>query len=253
MTAPSPDGPLPAAAPAALGGLGPPLLRLAAVQGSWPPRRPARVVPAPAAGTIPGGAAAADALVDEGADLVVARAAGPPGPALALLAVLLDLEPVAAVGTTPAPGWAALVAEVRDLLRVGRPMYGDDDALLAALGAGEVAGLTGLLERCAERRTPVLLSGAPGVLAAALLADRRRAGTRDALFAGCSPAPGGSALVLGELRLTPLLDLHLSRPEGADLALALLLGGLDLADDPTRADLVERGPGAGPDPVPPGA
>ena len=252
MTAPSPGGPLPAVAPAALGGLGPPLLRLAAVQGAWPPRRPTRVVPAATAGSTAGGEAAADALVDEGADLVVAREAGPPGPALALLAVLLDLEPVAAVGTTPSPGWAELVAEVRDLLRAGRSVYGDDDALLAALGAGEVAGLTGLLERCAARRTPVLLSGAPGVLAAALLADRRRVGTRDALLAGCSPAPGGPALVLGELRLTPLLDLHLSRPEGADLALALLLGGLDLAVEPARPDLVEGGP-AVPDPVPPGA
>ena len=96
----------------------------------------------------------------------------------------------------------------------------------------------------------MLLSGAPGVLAAALLADRRRSGTRDALLAGCSPAPGGSALVLDELRLGPLLDLRLSRPEGADLALGLLLGGLDLV--PARLDLGKRG-AAGPDPVPPGA
>jgi len=231
---PAPDGGdgLPASAPAHLGRLGPALLRLSAVQGAWPPRRPQRVVPAPLADGLEAGARAADALADEGADLVVVGDGGPAGPALALLAVLLDLEPVAAVGTAAVPGWAALVAQVRDGLRAGRPHRADPDELPTALGAPHLAGLSGLLQQCAVRRTPVLLSGAPGAWAAALLTERRAAGTRSALLAGCSPPPGAPALALTELGLVPLLDLQLGRPEGADLALGVLLGAVDLLEEP---------------------
>ena len=203
---------MPASAPPPLGRLGPLLLRLAALQDTWPPRRPERVVPARDAEGLDAGAAAADALADEGADLVVVSAGGPAGPALALLAVLLDVEPVPAVGTAAAPGWAALVAEVRDGLRAARPHRTDPEALLAALGAPGLAGLTGLVQQCAVRRTPVLLSGAPGAWAAALLAERRAPGTRDALIAGCSPPPGAPALALAELGLVPLLDLRWPGP-----------------------------------------
>ena len=223
---------LPASAPPHLGRLGPAVLRLAGVQGAWPPRRPGRVVPAPPADGLEAGTRAADALADEGADLVVVGDGGPVGPALALLAVLLDLEPVAAVGTAAVPGWAALVAQVRDGLRAGRPHRGDPGELPTALGAPGLAGLTGLLQQCAVRRTPVLLSGAPGGWAAALLAERQAPGTRDALLAGCSPPPGASALAMTELGLVPLLDLQLARPEGADLAVGVLLAAVDLLDQP---------------------
>ena len=244
---PEPDA-LPASAPPALGRLGPALLRLAAVQGAWPPRRPARVVHAPLPEGLVAGALAADALADEGADLVVVGDGGPPGPALALLAVLLDLEPVAAVGTAAVPGWASLVAQVRDGLRAGRSLRAVPEDLLEALGSPTLGGLTALVQQCAVRRTPVLLSGAPGAWAAALLAERRAAGTRDALLAGCSPPPGAPALALAELALVPLLDLQLARPEGADLAVGVLLGAVDLLDEvepPVEQPRVDLGKDAG--------
>ena len=219
----------PRTAPPALGRLGPWLARLAAAQGSWPPVPPARVGRAPAVRGVDAGSAAADALVDSGVDLLVAAGGGPAGPALALLAVLLDLEPVAAVGTASQPGWAALVGAVRDALRAARPHLGDPDELLVVTGADEVAGLAGVLLQAAVRRTPVLLSGAPDVWAAALLAERTAPGTAAWLLAGCSPAGGGAAAAVADLGLEPLLDLRVAGPEGADLALALLLPAVELA------------------------
>jgi len=220
--------PVPAILPA-LGRLGPWLARLAAAQGSWPPALPSHVVPAPTTSGVDAGAEAADRLVDAGADLLVVAGGGPTGPALALLAVLLDLEPVAAVGTGSVPGWAGLVAEVRTGLRAARPHLGDPDRLLAVTGADEVAGLAGLLLQAAVRRTPVLLSGAADAWAAALLAERTTPGTADWLLPGCSPAGGGAAAAVSELRLEPLLDLRLAGPEGADLALAVLGPAVRLA------------------------
>lgn len=227
-----------AAVPPALGRLGPWLARLAAAQGSWPPAVPSRVVPVPAVRGVDAGAQAADRLVDGGADLLVASGSGTAGPALALLAVLLDLEPVAAVGTGSVPGWAGLVAEVRAGLRAARPHLGDPDRLLAVTGADEVAGLAGLLLQAAVRRTPVLLSGAADVWAAALLAERTAPGTAGWLLPGCTPGGGGAAAAASELGLEPLLDLRLAGPEGADLALAVLLPAVRLARgdaDPLRA------------------
>ena len=228
-TYPEPPDALEAAAPQ-LGALGPPLVRLARAQGAWPPVAPARVVDAPAAADWQAGVAAADALVDGGADLVVAAGSSDGGDrALGLLAVLLDLEPVAAVGTAAAPGWAGRVAAVRDGLRAGRPHRADPTRLVAALGVEAVAGLAGVLGQCAVRRTPVLLSGAADVVAAALLAERVGPGTADWLLAGCSPPAGATARALSDLGLVPLLDLRLDRPEGAALALQVLLRGVGLA------------------------
>ncbi len=224
-TAPEPvEGPT-----GSLGRLGPPLLRLAAMQGAWPPHIPERVMTAPAADGWETGLAAADALIDEGADLVVVAGGEPPGPALSLLAALLSLEPVAAVGTSAQPGWAALVAEVRQGVRACRAHLADPTGMIDALSADSLAGLSGVVARCAERRTPVLLSGAPDAVAAAVLADRVGPGTTTWLLAGCSAPAGGPAKGLEDLGLTGLLDLALGRPEGADLALGVLLGAVRLA------------------------
>lgn len=214
--------------PAALGRLGPPLQRLAGMQGRQLPARPARVVRAPAAAGVEEGARQADALVDTGADLVLAEGgAGPAG--LVVLAALLGLEPVAVVGTAGAPGWAARITAVRDGLRAARPHLHDPGALAAALGGDGLAGLAGLLAQCAVRRTPVLLSGAPDVCGAALLADRLAPGAAGWLLAGCSPATQAACTALSNLGLDPLLDLRLDAPEGAELALGLLLAAVDLA------------------------
>ena len=217
------------APPAALGGLAPALGQLARAQGAWPPRPLERVTPAPEVDSWAAGTAAADRLVDEGTDLVVVRGGGPRGPALALLAVLLHLEPVAAVGTASTPGWAGLVATVRDGLRASRPHLGKPAALVASVGAGAVGGLAGVIAQSAVRRTPVLISGAPDAVAALVLAERVAPGCLAWVLAGCSAPPGGAAAGLDDLRVVPLLDLRLPGPEGADLALGLLRAAVELA------------------------
>ena len=222
-----------------LGRLAPVLRRLAAQQGSWPPVPPAQVArvaadPARTTGlstdaALEAGAAAADRLVDAGVDLVVVGGGGSRTPALVLLAALLDRDPVAVTGTVGGPGWTALVTDVRDGLRKARPHLADPAALLEALGAGEVAELTGLLLQCAERRTGVLLSGAADVWAAALVAQRVAPYVGSWLVAGCSPATPVTATALAELQLEPVLDLEIDDPAGAELALGVLVGAAGLA------------------------
>jgi len=224
-----PKEPVPSA-PVALGRLGRTLSRLAGMQGAWPPHRPATMRRVSAAGsTVADGRALADRLADEGVDLVVVEHPGDEAPAAVVLAALLDLEPVAAVGTAGGAGWSGLLSAVRDGLPVARPHLGEPERLCVVLGAPALAGLAGLLAGCAERRTPVLLSGTPAVLAAALLAVRLTPGADAWWLAGATATAPGGSVALAELGLEPLLDLGLTVPGGADLALGLLLAGTDLA------------------------
>lgn len=187
-----------------------------------------RLGPAPVTVVRAGATADADRLVDSGADLVLVEAGGPDAPALAVLAALLDLDPVSAAGTDGAVGWAALVAEVRDGLRAARPHRGDPDALVDAVGASEVQGLARLLTGLARRDTPALLSGVTGVLAAALVAERVTPGTSARLLAADTCARPAGRQALAALRLEPLLDLRLPGPGAAGLALGVLQGGREL-------------------------
>ncbi len=229
----------PATPPAWLGGLGPFLARWAAQRGDWPPPAPAQVArviadPDRTTGLAPrealeAGAAAADRLVDGGADLVVVSGGGARTPALVMLAALNDSDPVSVVGTTAVPGWAMLIVDVRDGLHATRPHLEDPVAMLDAAGATEVAELAGLLLQCAVRRTPVLLSGALDVCAAALVARRIAPATTGWLLAACSPADRTAQRSLSDLGLVPLLDLELDHPAAAELALGLLVGATGLA------------------------
>ncbi len=223
-----------------LGQLRPHLERLATQQGAWPPRVPehvARFEPAhpttrhhdTVEDALESGAAAVDRFVDAGADLVVVAGGGPRTTALVLLAALLERDPVSVLGTTGSPGWAEQVVAVRNGLRAARPHLHEPRALLAAVGAVEVAELTGVLLQCGVRRTPVLISGAPDVLAAALVARRVAFSVDGWLLAGCTPATGAAALALTDLRVAPVLDLELDDPRAVELALALLLGAVPLA------------------------
>ena len=213
-----------------LGRLGPPLERLAGMQGAWParvPRTTARLVVD--GGSLEAGTAQADALADGGTDLLVLAGAGDPVPGLVACAALLDLEPVHAVGTAAGPGWAAAMTSVRDGLRACRPHLSDPARLLQALGSPVLAHLTGLLAQSAVRRTPVLLDGSVLVAGAALVADRLAPGAAAWWLAGQAPPAPAAAKALADLDLAPLLDLGLDRPEGADLALGLLTAGVELA------------------------
>ena len=214
-----------------LGRLGPPLERLAALQGAWPPAPPrsvrSLVVDEP--GTVEDGVAAADAAADAGVDLLVLGAGGDPVPGRVVAAALLDLEPVQAVGTATGGDWAARTVGVRDGLRACRGLLGDPVRLLAAAGGPTLPRLAGLLAQSAVRRTPVLLDGSALLTGAALVAERLAPGASAWWLAGQAPVSPAARAALADLHLEPLLDLGLERPEGAAVALAVLQQALELA------------------------
>jgi nicotinate-nucleotide--dimethylbenzimidazole phosphoribosyltransferase len=181
-----------------------------------------RVVADDGGGTRADGQREADQLADGGCDLLVVGAAGDQVAGLVVLAALLDLEPVQAVGTSTGDDWVRLTTGVRDGLRGARMHVGDPDGMLKAVGSGALARLTGLLAQSAVRRTPVVLDGAPVTAAAAVLAERVAPGAPAWWLAGQVPPAPAARLGLADLGLTGLLDLGLGRPEGADLARTLL-------------------------------
>jgi nicotinate-nucleotide--dimethylbenzimidazole phosphoribosyltransferase len=213
----------------ALGRLGPALVWLAGTQGAWPPVAPAtvhRVVPTD--GSREEGSRQADALADAGCDLLVVGSGGDQVAGLVVLAALLDLEPVQAVGTRSGPDWARLTTAVRDGLRPARQHVGDPDRLLHTVASPPLAHLTGLLAQSAVRRTPVVLDGAPGTAAAALLADRVAPGASAWWLAGQVPPTPAARRGLADLGLSGLLDLGLGLPAGADLAHTVLVQAVGL-------------------------
>lgn len=217
--------------PRELGRLGPALAWLAAAQGAWPPVLPdaVRQVVVDDGGSRADGQAEADRLADGGCDLLVVGATGDQVAGLVVLAALLDLEPVQAVGTAAGQDWARLTTGVRDGLRTARMHVGDPDGLLKAVDSPPLARLTGLLAQAAVRRTPVVLDGAPATAAAAVLAERLAPGAPAWWLAGQVPPAPAARLGLADLGLTGLLDLGLGRPEGADLVRALLEQAVPLA------------------------
>ena len=240
------------APPRSLGRLGSALHRLAAMQGAWPPTRPLRphtvdlrpveASTSPAA-ALALGYAAADTDADAGVDLLVIGCAGDPAPALLLIATVLDLEPVAVVGMDPSPGWAPLVASIRDGLNRTRHLDNQPVPLLVAVGDPQVAYLAALVAAAAVRRTPMVIDATPTVLAAALVADRLASGARDWMIAGCSGTSPASRLVLSALELAPLLDLELGVQGGAQLAGDLLMAGIALPTGPAPDESVDRAGG----------
>lgn len=235
------------AADRSLGRLAPALTWLAAAQGTWPPGVPSAVRRVvlhdedgggdEGGGGRASGARQADELADGGCDLLVVGSAGDPVPGLVVLAALLDLEPVQAVGTAAGADWAALTTGVRDGLRTARLHVGDPDGLLRAVGSAALAHLTGLLAQSAVRRTPVVLDGAPVTAAAAVVADRLAPGAAAWWLAGAVPPVPAARQGLADLGLTGLLDLGLGSPAGADLARSVLEQAVALVDG--------RAPGAG--------
>lgn len=213
--------PEPAACPTGphvLGRLGHALARVAAAQGLAVPelQRVATVAAGP--GQVDDGVALADRLVDEGTRLLVVSGGHSTG-ADTVVAALLDLEPVAVVGTAPGPGWADALVGVRTGLAAARAHVGDPARLLTA--AGEPGLLVGVLAQAAVRRTPLLLDGSPQVAAALLVADRLAPGVAAWCTAATVPVSPGAAAALHDLDLEPLLDLGLA-DRGAELALVLL-------------------------------
>ena len=217
-------------APRELGRLGTALAWLSAAQGEWPPHAPAqarRVLVTD--GSREDGMRQADELADGGCDLVVLSTDTDPVPGLVALSALLDLEPIAAVGTSAGSDWAALTTGVRDGLRGARMHVGDPDGLLTAVGSGALAHTTGLLAQCAVRRTPVLLDGSAVAAAAAVVAERLAPGAPQWWLAGQVPPAPAARQGLADLGMTGLLDLGYGGPAGAEMALGVLLQAVELA------------------------
>jgi nicotinate-nucleotide--dimethylbenzimidazole phosphoribosyltransferase len=216
----------------ATGRLEPALHWLAGCQGAWPPRhptQPAVVAACRDTGSLASGAARADDVIDRGADLLVVHGGGSASQPLVVLAALLDVEPVQAVGTASGGDWPRLVVEVRDGLRTARAHRADPEALLDALAADVVAGLAGALAQAATRRTATVLDGSTAVAAAALCAARLAPGAHPWWLAGSVPPNPAARRAHEELGLASLLDLDLDGPDGADLAVTVLERGIDLA------------------------
>lgn len=173
------------------------------------------------------GAAAADAEVDAGADLLVAVAlgVGATTPACTLVAALTGTEPVAVVGRGSGiddNGWMRKTAAVRDALRRARPHLADPLALLRVVGGADIAALAGFLAQAAVRRTPVLLDGLV-VGAAAMLAEEFAPGARAWWMAAHRSLEPAHPLVLDHLDLRPLLELELGGDNGVGALAALPL------------------------------
>jgi Phosphoribosyltransferase len=128
------------------------------------------------------GVATADALADEGADLVLV-AVDDTARRRVLAAELLGADAVDALGwPIPEDGsrdpaltglvddarWMADVTALRDGLRAVRGLRDDAPALLDAVGSTTLAAAAGFLLQSAARRTPAVLDG-PGAAAAGLL------------------------------------------------------------------------------------
>lgn len=194
------------------------------------------------------GAQLADEEADAGTDLIVTGAVGHglATQAAALVAALLDEEPVAVAGRGEIIGdavWMSQVTVVRDALRRVRRVGADVATVLTVVGGPVLAALAGLIAQSAVRRTPVILGG-PAVCAAALAAVRLAPGADTWWLAGTYTPEPAQEIALRALGLVPLLDtgVHLDDGTGAVLAIGMMEAAVAaLAGIATRADVAQPG------------
>ena len=143
--------------------------------------------------------------------------------AAALLAV--GAEQVAGTGTGVDAKGRALKVRVIDealalhgLTRSGASVEG----VLCAVGGLEIIAICGAIIAAAQQRIPVLIDGFI-VSVAALAAARLNPSCRPYLLASHRSAEQGHRLVLGELKVQPLIDLDLRLGEASGAAIALPL------------------------------
>lgn len=181
----------------------------------------------------------AEQAADSGVDLIVIAAcgAGSDTAASAVTAALTRAEPVSLLGRVHAPdsrfddaAWMIRCTAVRDALHRTRARPRNAHDLLAALGGGDMAVVTGVLLGAAARQTPVLLDGPVGVVAGLVSRDIGGQARHWCLLAddGRHPTVRYAADVLG---LRPVTDLGLGLGEGsrALAALPLLRAALTVA------------------------
>jgi nicotinate-nucleotide--dimethylbenzimidazole phosphoribosyltransferase len=146
----------------------------------------------------------------------------------AIAAALLGVgaEQVAGNGTgVDAKGRALKVRVIDEALALhGFTRSGvSTEGVLCAVGGLEIATICGAIIAAAQRRIPILIDGFI-VSVAALAAVRLNPSSRPYLLASHRSAEQGHRLVLGELKVQPLieLDLRLGEASGAAIALPLL-------------------------------
>lgn len=168
-------------------------------------------------------AAAIDATIDAGCDLLICTASVPAAHSSTLVAILLRLSATEVVGSSDHlddDAWAALVADVRDRSRSLRGLEDDPVAILQALGSPELVALVAMLLRAAARRTPVLLDGSADAAAALCAARHSILSSWWRLSAATSSDPA-TTRAIDALGLEPILTVD-SRLEGGAAALTAL-------------------------------
>jgi nicotinate-nucleotide--dimethylbenzimidazole phosphoribosyltransferase len=171
------------------------------------------------------GAAAADELLDAGADLLITgdMGIGNTTPAACLVAVFTGRPATEVTGRGTGIDDATLERKVRVVeraLALHAPDPADPLGVLAAVGGLEHAALAGLALAGAARRVPVVLDGVnagAAALAAAALCPR----VSGFLIAGHRSVEPGASVALERLGLVPLLDLRMRLGEGTGALLAV--------------------------------
>ncbi|MEY9890412.1 nicotinate-nucleotide--dimethylbenzimidazole phosphoribosyltransferase [Catenulispora sp. MAP5-51] len=172
------------------------------------------------------GMSVADAEADSGADVLIPAMVGVGGSTVAsvLSGVLTGKDAAAVTGRGSGvddTAWMRKCAAVRDAMRRGRPVLGDQLELLTKVGGRDFAALTGFLLQAVIRRVPVLLDGVT-TTACAMLVQRIAYRSPQWLLAGAlSPEPAHKA-ALDRLSLEPLVEgYEVRQAEGALGLLAL--------------------------------
>jgi nicotinate-nucleotide--dimethylbenzimidazole phosphoribosyltransferase len=182
------------------------------------------------------GMSIADAEADSGADVLIPALVGVGSStvASALAGVLTGKDAAAVTGRGSGiddAAWMRKCAAVRDAMRRGRPVLGDQLELLTKVGGRDFAALTGFLLQAVIRRVPVLLDGV-ATTACAMLVQRIAYRSPQWMLAGAlSPEPAHKS-ALDRLSLQPLVEgYEVRQSEGALglLALPLLKAAASLA------------------------
>ena len=175
----------------------------------------------------------ADALADEGVDLLLLAVDDLRGRRV-LGAELTGADAVSALGW-PGPDdgssdaalagivdderWMGDVVQLRDGLRAVRGLSGEPMAMLRGLGSPALAAAVGLLLRSAGRRTPAVLDG-PGAAAAALLAREQAWECSDWWQVAPVREEALTDRVVARLQLTPLSGWAVPVEDGTSALLA---------------------------------
>lgn len=172
------------------------------------------------------GAALAAESVRAGTDLLVTGDLGIANttPSACLIAALTGASPVEVVGRGAAND-AGTVARKIAVVETALARHGGTRqplGVLASLGGSEHAALIGVMLAGASHRVPVVLDGVIAD-AAALVAAALCPAVTDYLIAGHRSTEPGAAVALGQLGLSPLLDLSLALGEGSGAVLAVPL------------------------------